>query len=250
MYDKNMIYYDGEHSIQFDGYDTWDTFHLIPTALPFPELPAQKTNYVDINGADSSIDLSNILTGYPTYENRSGSFEFIIAPNYADWMNAYSLLANFLHGKKRTLTFTDDPLYKYEGTFSISMTAEDSYNSVTIDYELKPYKKLLASVGTLYPEVFTTITINTESYVDVINDISNYFMEMPSPVTISISSEDGLYLKYWNSDYNTVVEKGPLPTGVYNDPDIVFGKYNNDANIGFQAKGVGTIRIDFTQGRL
>lgn len=250
MYDDRMIYYTGDHAIEFDGLNTWTDFHLMPTALPIPEPPAQKTNYVDINGADGSIDLSNILTGYPTYQNRNGSFEFMVTPGYESWVQTYSNVVNYLHGKKRTMVLTDDPLFVYEGTFSVSMSQDGATNSISISYDLEPYKKLPFSVGELYPDVFRTISVDSETYVDIIPDIKNYLMEMPSPMVVAISSDDGLYIKYWNSDYNTVIEKGPLPTGTYRDPDFTIGAFSADVNVGLQVKGKGTIRIDFTQGRL
>lgn len=250
MYDGHSIYYTGDHAIEFDGLNTWSDFHLAPTALPIPEPPAQKTNVVDIVGADGSIDLSNILTGYPTYQNRNGSFEFVVAPGYENWVQTYSKVVNFLHGKKRKMVLTDDPLYVYTGTFTVSMSQDGPINNISIGYDLEPYKKLPLSVGEIYPEVFKTVQVDSESYIDVIPDIKNYLMEMPAPMVVAISSDNGLYIRYWNSDYNTFIEKGPLPTGTYRDPDFTIGAFSEDVNVGFQVKGRGTIRIDFTQGRL
>ena len=105
-------------------------------------------------------------------------------------------------------------------------------------------------MSVLYPDVFAAVSIDSPTYVDIYPTLSDYLMEMPSPLAMSIVSDSGIAVKYWNSDYNLLIEKDKAPTGVYVDPDFVVGKYTLDANIGLQAKGTGRIRIDFTQGRL
>ena len=66
------------HSITFGDKNTWDDWHLIPSTRPLVNPPSRKKNTVDIPGADGSLDLSNVVSGHPVYENRSGSFEFIV----------------------------------------------------------------------------------------------------------------------------------------------------------------------------
>ncbi len=250
MYDDSVIYYDGDHSVIFDGLDSWEVFHLIPLSLPIPPMPERKTNTLDVPGMDGNIDISNILTGYPTYQNRNGSLEFMIAPGYNNFMELYSAVANYLHGKHRKMIFSDDPEWEYEGDFTVTSSQNGIWNNITISYIVKPYKTRLLPVSVLYPDVFAAVSIDSPTYVDIYPTLSDYLMEMPSPLAMSIVSDSGIAVKYWNSDYNLLIEKDKAPTGVYIDPDFVVGKYTLDANIGLQAKGTGRIRIDFTQGRL
>ena len=95
MYQSNGTYYTEEHSISFgnvkavtEGGKTYDTFeviantwtdwHLIPSSRPSVVPPTIVTKYVEIPGADGVLDLSNFLTGRPTYGQRQGSFSFVV----------------------------------------------------------------------------------------------------------------------------------------------------------------------------
>ena len=77
------------HSITFGDRNTWDDWHLIPSTRPLFNPPDAKTHYVDIPGANGQLDLIESLTGYPLYENRTGSIEFYVANGYEDWAVLY-----------------------------------------------------------------------------------------------------------------------------------------------------------------
>ena len=64
------------HSITFGDKNTWDDWRLVPASRPLFNPPAQKVKTLDIPGGDGVIDLSQALTGYPVYQNRTGSIEF------------------------------------------------------------------------------------------------------------------------------------------------------------------------------
>ena len=57
-------------------YDTYETWHLIPTSRPVINPPEVKTKYVEIPGANGKLDLTESLTGYPLYDSRTGSIEY------------------------------------------------------------------------------------------------------------------------------------------------------------------------------
>ena len=58
------------HSITFGEKNTWDDWRLVSPVLPSFAPPTQKTTYLDIPGASGVIDLSEMLTGYPIFNNR------------------------------------------------------------------------------------------------------------------------------------------------------------------------------------
>ena len=70
------------HSVNFGDKNTWDDWKLVPSNRPVIDPPTQKTNYIDIPGADGSLDISTALTGYPVYNDRVGSIEFIVMNDY------------------------------------------------------------------------------------------------------------------------------------------------------------------------
>lgn len=123
------------------GINTWDDWHLIPTTRPVINPPNVRTNEVIIPGRSGSLDLSEVLTGYPLYDNRTGSIEFVVANDYWDWAVAYSTIMRCLHGKTFKMMLEDDPAYYYEGRFSVnSWKSDKNWSTITIDYDVQPYK--------------------------------------------------------------------------------------------------------------
>lgn len=59
-----------------------DDWRLVPASRPLFNPPAQKVKTLDIPGGDGVIDLSQALTGYPVYQNRTGSIEFIVMNDF------------------------------------------------------------------------------------------------------------------------------------------------------------------------
>ena len=135
------------HSIIFGDKNTWADWYLIPSSRPVFNPPEPKTKFVDIPGADWHIDMSEVLTGDIAYNARQGSLEFIVdngqlSDYKADrWHVLYSEILDYLHGRILQATLEDDPLYYYEGRFSINEWKSEPHNSkITIDYVVSPYK--------------------------------------------------------------------------------------------------------------
>lgn len=70
------------HSVTFGDKNTWDDWRLVPASRPVFNPPAQKVKTLEIPGGDGVIDLSQSLTGYPVYQNRTGSIEFIVMNDF------------------------------------------------------------------------------------------------------------------------------------------------------------------------
>ncbi len=150
---------------------TFDDWGLIPTERPAIAMPALKTHTIDIPGANGLVDLSEYLTGYPLYENRTGLIEFAVENKYyegkhgwafkhfSSWQNTlgskydsytqyypwavlYRDLVSRLHGKRGQLILDDDPNWYYEGRFTVDeWKSDEAYSTVQISYDLEPFKK-------------------------------------------------------------------------------------------------------------
>lgn len=96
------------HSITFGEKNTWDDWHLIPTSRPVFNPPPTETHMIKIPGANGVLDLSESLTGYPIYENRTGSIEFIVENGHERWDIAYSDIMDYIHGKQMRAILEDD----------------------------------------------------------------------------------------------------------------------------------------------
>lgn len=134
------------HSIVIGNKNTWDDWHLIPSSRPLFNPPPVKTSYVEIPGGDGILDLTTAMTGKPMYSNRTGSWEFYVENGFKGWSALYSEIMLYLHGKKMTAYLEDDPMYYYEGRFSVNQWRSDPAQSlIVIDYNVAPYKKYVAS---------------------------------------------------------------------------------------------------------
>ncbi|MBO7451830.1 MAG: hypothetical protein J6U54_15910 [Clostridiales bacterium] len=122
-----------------------------------PPPPELKTQEIELVAADSKIDISTLLTGYPVFQNRTGSLTYYLlepadydsfanvggTQNVDDFPSAYDVYTQLmcdLHGQYGKMYFEDDPEWEYEGRFTIDSFDFDLRRSVTINYDVKPYK--------------------------------------------------------------------------------------------------------------
>lgn len=140
--------YNGAHSIDISGKDTWETWHMAPQSRPYVAAPPIKEEYVDVPGADGSLDYTEVLTGAPRYGRRTGQWQFVVDNGYTDPFVLQSELLSYLHGRKHKIILKDDPDYYYSGrlTLEINLSPKD-YNQVTIKYNLDPYKYPVSSTA-------------------------------------------------------------------------------------------------------
>ena len=175
-----------------DILSSWFDFYSWPTSGITIQNPEVKENYVDIPGANGSLDFSEALTGYPLYQNRTGSVSFEVDP-YKDsihYTNLFARLSASLHGRKKYTLLVDEVKYitdaygdsrpvveyapwYYEGRLKInSLDTGTDCNKYTLNYTFDPFKKLLWTTsedfvwdnfdfddGIDYQSIFKDITI-------------------------------------------------------------------------------------------
>ena len=150
---------EGSNGLDEFIYHTYRDFYLVPSTPPMVVPPKVKTHIVDIPGTNGIIDLTEALTPYPVYENRTGSWDFILLLDRAMWyeqhkesdryyrknyydgnqvkynytlssnlardsnsmsQHIYSLLMNTIHGQWCRIIFDDDPEWYYEGRLAVN----------------------------------------------------------------------------------------------------------------------------------
>lgn len=143
----DQIAADNFHSVTFqsatESKNSWKDWHLVPMTRPVINPPTQKTSVVDIPGADGVIDLSEVVSGKPVYNNRTGSIEFLVQNGFKEWSDTFSTVMAYLNGSKKKIIFNDDPNYYYEGRVWVSKWDSSSsihYSKITVDYDVGPYK--------------------------------------------------------------------------------------------------------------
>lgn len=251
------------HSITFGEKNTWDDWRLVPSSRPVFNPPAQKVKTLDIPGGDGVIDLSQALTGYPVYQNRTGSIEFIVMNGFKPWHMAYSDIMDYLHGQTMRAVLEDDPEYFYEGRFTVNAwKSEKDWSRITIDYSVGPYKwSVLSSLDDWLwdPFNFQNGIIRTALFKDiaVTTDVKSRKLDAAlfgrAPVCprfgVSSTAGRGVYVRFVNPQLGIDISK-LLPDGTIQIPEFVFFGTQDTTIYLWCDSGTGTVSIDFRQGRL
>lgn len=251
------------HSVTFGDKNSWDDWRLVPSSRPLFNPPAQKVTTLDIPGGDGVIDLSQSLTGYPVYQNRTGSIEFIVMNDFKPWHMAYSDIMDYLHGQKLRAVLEDDPEYFYEGRFTVNAwKSEKDWSRITIDYDVGPYKwSLLSSTddwlwdpfnfqnGVIRPALFKNIAVTTVKRT--VKLAADLFGRAPVCPQFFVTSSDkrGVHIRFVNPTLG-LDETKLLTDGTIQFPEFVlFGNQGATLELWCDT-GTGTVSVDFRVGRL
>lgn len=120
-----------------DSHSYYDLNLILSESTISPAAP--KENYVDIPGADGSLDLTEAL-GNVRYSDRTGKLVFSVLPS-DDFEEKKSEIANFLNGQKFKITFDKDPDWYYIGRCKINdHKCDKRVGKITVDLKLQPWK--------------------------------------------------------------------------------------------------------------
>lgn len=250
-------------SITFGDKNTWDDWRLLPVSRPVFAPPEVKTNYVEIPGGNGVLDLSEALTKYPVYKNRTGSFTFRVMNGYLPWQERYSEIMNYLHGRSMRAVLDDDPGYFYQGRFSVDGWASaDTWSEITIGYNVNPFKWNLWSstepwlwdpfnfeTGVIWEDTFSGITVDSPDDWIQYSFTKDFFGDVPISPTIKISGAPatGIDIRFVNS-YLGIDLTMNFKNGETFAPDFIF--YGETESYQMYFRGTGTVAIDFRVGRL
>ena len=236
------------YSMTFGDKNTWDEWALMPVREGRIELlpPDVKTEYVEVAGAESDLDMSEVLTGYPTYKNRSGSLKFRFYDNGVPVRTRYTKLKNYLHGRAMRAVVEDDPEYYYEGRFAVGKleyARHGNWADVEIAYNVKPYKleQFSSTEDWIWDSFnFETGVIREYSDIDVDGERTFTVVGTAKPtVPKFIVTGGALTLEFEETEYE-------LPVGTTVLPQIIVV----DGEHEFTFSGTGTVSIDFRGGSL
>lgn len=98
-----------------DKFNTWHDWRCTVTAKSVP--PAEpKTNYVEIDGAHGSLDLSEALTGGPVYGTRTVTASFMCSEGtHREREALLRRIRTALHGRRVKIVEPDDPDHYFLG---------------------------------------------------------------------------------------------------------------------------------------
>lgn len=141
-----------------DEKSAYDEWNIVLTKADIP-LPEPKTSLVDIKGADGVLDLSEVLTGDVCYNNRTITLTFEMMDD-TDYYDLISDISNYLHGKKVTVSLTNDEDYYYVGRATINQwECVKRKGKIVITVDAEPYK---------YSVTETTMIVNVSNQTKTI----------------------------------------------------------------------------------
>lgn len=229
------------HSIFIGEKNTWDDWHIVPTSRPLVNPPEVVTEYVDIPGADGSLDYTEALAGRPVYRNRKGSWEFIVLNGYQDWSTLYNYLLTYLHGKTFTIILEDEPEYRYNGRLSLNEWRSEEHNSkVVIDYVISPYKSFSSLDAADWK--WDDLTFLSDSYIIYYGmfDVNgkrerNLYNPTNNTVSLSLTLTSDMTVFWYGNTYN--FQAGAIP-------DTKIKVYPGDNFFTFNGSGRVTVSYD------
>ena len=138
-----------------DEKSAYDEWNIVLTKADIP-LPEPKTSLVEIKGADGLLDLSEVLTGDICYNNRQITLTFEMMDD-TDYYDLISDISNYLHGKKVTISLTNDEDYYYVGRASINKwQCVKRKGKIVVTVDCDPYKYAVT-------ETMRTITVSGQT---------------------------------------------------------------------------------------
>ena len=236
------------HSVTIGTKNTYSDWFLISDGRPIIVPPSTKDNLVEIPGASGSLDLSQLLTGYPLYGNREGSIKFhVLNEKPYTWHDLYQEILAYLHGKRLQLILEDDPDYYYEGVFKVNewvSNNDGTWSDITIGYILDPYK---------YYKTLKTYTLTVSGTTSILEFQDNSIGRMPIVPSIQVTSVTGSGITIVANNTELGINnltKTITHTGEFKYYDIVLSKIADSNTNSLKISGNGTVKIYFRRGDL
>lgn len=126
------------NGIRFGNVHSLYDLNLILSSVTIP--PAKpKTTYVDLPGADGSVDLTEAF-GKVNFSNRECSFLFTVLPKY-DFEQVKSEISSILNGKRTRIVVEKDPEYYWNGRCYVDeYKSDEGLNQIVVAAIVDPYK--------------------------------------------------------------------------------------------------------------
>lgn len=238
-------------SMTIGNKNTYNDWFLVPTSRPVIPPPEPNETFLEIPGTNGSLDISTILTGYPTFKDRTGSQEFIVTNQDISWSELYSDIMWHLNGKTHDMMLNTDPEYVYRGQFKVeSWDTPKDWSRITIGYTLQPYKYYRLKVSEQYPDIFDWNIINGET--TILSNLNEYVDRMPVNPYITVRETNGgsMAFEFINTELGINTGKFVLPTGISKTPRITLTNFSGNNSMTLKVSGSGKVFIDYQNGRL
>ena len=124
-----------------DKYNTWHDWRLTLTAKDVT--PAEpKTNYITLDGAHGSLDLTEALTGEVVFNDRTVTASFWTSEGtFNERLRVLQNIIAALHGKKVKIVEPDDPEHFFLGRVRVKSQSWDQVHmELTLEMTCEPWR--------------------------------------------------------------------------------------------------------------
>ena len=219
--------------------NTWDHWHLTPTSAPSIAMPEPRYNFIDAPGSNNKLDVTEVLSGYVPFEQRTGSIEFAVENSYAPRNILKSEIANFFGGRKTKMVLCDDPAYYYEGRVtleSFNIPSDGTWSNIVLNYVFEPYKRWRCSLTE--PWVWDPVNF----YLDSVPDPS-VFKDIRLTSFTSVLNGEKLYQSRTVSFHSDFMPTTVTFTAEPDDPDHMY------FDVSYTYEGMGTnTKKEYSEG--
>lgn len=262
-----------EELLLSEAVNTLKDWHIVPIGRPVIAPPQQKINQIDIPGANGVLDLSNSLTKYPVFNNRTGTLKFAVYGDLRDTPTIYTKIMRFIQGTNVKMILEDDPEYYYEGRVfveSIDAKYDGTWTEINFGYDLFPYRLALhTSIDDWLWDPFnfeTDVIQRTMFYMHTVTapssaawadvpelDFSGLIDTLPVCPEFTVDTDDNepMLCQLYNSDLGINWKEYSLTEARTSSfYDLIFCEFTPESVVKMKFKNPGNVSIKFRSGRL
>lgn len=234
--------YETKYGVKFDDYHSFRDLGVYPKSKIIVAPPKVREVYVEVAGADGSLDLTEALIGRANFENRDAKFEFAVIDRER-WDYTYARLMNTIHGNTMRVILDEDPYWYYNGRIQVDSFATSKHTAtITVTGFLDPYKKSLVanSLEWLW-DPFNFETDVARDYADLVvnGTLTATIVGSKMPVTPVIETSSAMSLLFKGTTYQ-------LSAG----ENRIAGMVLTNQEYQMKFTGNGTVSIQFEIGSL
>lgn len=212
--------------ITFGNLHSYNDLNLILNSKEIGS-PEVKVVKIDIEGADSSLDLTDFF-GEAKFENLTHKFNFSTIVPQAQFLSLYSTVKNALHGKKMRIILDDDPHFFYMGRIHVSsFTNEKNVGIISVECDCEPYKYKIE-------KTVVSVAVNGTKTITLTNGRKRAVPE------VRIDADSGIRIEYQGSNI------WDLGSGSYTLPELELVEGENAVTV----TGTGNITFTWQEGNL
>lgn len=219
-------------------------YGMLPKNKMSVQPPDVRETFIEIAGKDGELDLTEVLTGYPSYGTRDGKFEFTVIDR-SRWDYVYSRLMNEIHGKRMRVVLDEDNAWYYTGRVKVnSFKSKKNTATISVDAHLDPYK--IARFANSEQWLWDPFNFETDVARDygslVVDGTTNYTIvgsALPVKPTFKASA-NGMKVKFKGTTYDLTKD-----TAVYFEGIVL-----RNEEYTMQFTGNGTVEVFFEIGSL